>query len=1072
MRFAHFFVDRPVFASVVSIVLLIVGSIAYTQLPVAQYPEIAPPTIVVRAQYPGADAETVAATVATPIEQEINGVENMLYMSSYSSGDGAMTLTITFRLGTDLDQAQVLVQNRVSIAEPRLPEDVRRLGIVTAKSSPDLMMVVHMLSPDDTYDQLYVSNYARTRVRDILLRLDGVGDLIIFGEREYSLRVWLDPEKLAALGMTAGDVVQSLREQNVQVSGGSIGAPPIGSGDNAFQYTVTTQGRFEDARDFRYVIVKSTPDGRLISLQDIARIELGARDYVTNSYLNGKPAVALGIFQRPGTNALQAAAEIQGKMVELSKDFPKGLAYEIVYNPTEFVAQSIDEVYKTIFEAMILVVIVILVFLQSWRMAIVPIVAIPVSLIGTLAVLFAFGFSLNMLTLFGLVLAIGIVVDDAIVVVENVERNIARGLSPYPAAHMTMDEVGTAVIAISLVLIAVFVPTAFIPGISGQFYLQFAITIAVSTAISAFNSLTLSPALAALLFKPHETWPRRQRFLLTRLMHVSSEGFNRGFDKMAHGYARVVHFLVGSTVSLVVMLAIFAGLIYATVHMVQTVPRGFIPVLDQGYAIVVVQLPDGASLARTDAVIHRASEIIQKTPGVQNAVAFAGFSGATFTNASNAGVIFAAFKPFEERLKEGQSANQIIGSLFGSMQSIQEAFIIALPPPPIRGIGNAGGFKMMIQERNSADMRQILELTRDIAAQANQTPGLTGVFTTFSASSPQFFLAIDRDKARILNVPIPNIFETLSINLGTAYVNDFNAFGRVYQVRAQADQAFRLERDDILKLKVRSATGALVPLGTLVEIRDVTGPALVQRYNMYVSVPLQGNAAPGVSTGTALDRMEEIAQRVLPAGTSFEWTELAYQERNTGNAAIFIFGLSVLFVFLALAAQYESWILPFAIVLIVPLGVLAALIGVTFRGLDNNILVQIGLIVLIGLAAKNAILIVEFARQAQERGMNAVEAAVEACRLRLRPILMTAFAFILGVVPLMIATGPGAEMRQSLGTAVFSGMLGVTFVGLFLTPVFYVTLRRLFPYRHPVAAAPAAPAEPPPPAEGHPTPGE
>jgi HAE1 family hydrophobic/amphiphilic exporter-1 len=1052
MRFAHFFVDRPVFATVVSLVVLIVGAIAYTQLPVSQYPEIAPPTIVVRAQYPGADAETVAATVATPIEQEINGVEDMLYMSSYSAGDGSMALTITFRLGTDLDQAQVLVQNRVAVAEPRLPEEVRRLGITTTKSSPDLMMVVHMLSPDGTYDQLYVSNYARSRVRDVLLRLDGVGDLIIFGEREYSLRVWLDPEKLSAYGMTAGDVVQALRDQNVQVSGGSIGAPPAGDGA-AFQYTVTTQGRFDDARDFRYVIVKSTDDGRLITLEDVARIELGAKDYVTNSYLNGKPAVALAIFQRPGTNALQASAEIQDKMAELSKDFPKGLSYEIVYNPTEFVAESINEVYKTILEAMLLVIVVIIVFLQSWRMAIVPIVAIPVSLIGTLAVLYAFGFSLNMLTLFGLVLAIGIVVDDAIVVVENVERNIARGLSPYPAAHMTMDEVGTAVVAISLVLIAVFVPTAFIPGITGQFYLQFAITIAVSTAISAFNSLTLSPALAALLFKPHRAWERRPRFFLVRLGRVLANGFNRGFEALAHGYSRVVRFLVGSWPVRLVMLAVFAGLIYATVYLGQSVPRGFIPTLDQGYAIVVVQLPDGASLSRTDAVVRRASDIIRQTPGVDYAVAFAGFSGATFTNASNAGVIFARFRPFEERLKAGQSADQVIGSLFGRLQVIQEAFIIALPPPPIRGVGNAGGFKMQIQERNSADMRQILEMARDIAQTANQTPGLTGVFTTFSASSPQFFLAIDRDKARMLSVPIPNIFETLSINLGTAYVNDFNAFGRVYQVRAQADQAFRLDRDDILKLKVRSATGALVPLGTLVEIRDTTGPALVQRYNMYVSVPLQGNAAPGVSTGTALDKMEEIAAKVLPQGTSYEWTELAYQERNTGNTAVYIFGLSVLFVFLALAAQYESWIMPFAIVLIVPLGVLAALLGVTFRGLDNNVLVQIGLIVLIGLAAKNSILIVEFARQAQERGESPIDAAVEACRLRLRPILMTAFAFILGVVPLMIATGPGAEMRQSLGTAVFSGMLGVTIVGLFLTPVFYVTLRTLFPARRPREAA-------------------
>ena len=1053
MRFSHFFVDRPIFATVLSIVLLIVGGIAYTQLPVAQYPEIAPPTIVVRASYPGADAETIAATVATPLEQEINGVEDMLYMSSYSTSDGSMALTITFRLGTDLDQAQVLVQNRVAIAEPRLPEEVRRLGITTVKSSPDLMMVVHMLSPDERYDQLYVSNFARSRVRDVLLRLDGVGDLIIFGEREYSLRIWLDPEKLAAYGMTAGDVVEALRDQNVQVSGGSIGAPPT-SGANAFQYTVTTQGRFEDARQFRYVIVKSSEAGRLIELQDVARIELGAKDYVTNSYLNGKPAVALAIFQRPGTNALAAAEEITSTMRELSEDFPEGIAYQIVYNPTEFIAESIDEVYKTIFEAMLLVVIVIIVFLQSWRTALIPIVAIPVSLIGTFAFLLAFGFSLNMLTLFGLVLAIGIVVDDAIVVVENVERNVAQGLMPRAAAHRTMDEVGAAVVAISLVLIAVFVPTAFIPGISGQFYLQFAVTISVTTAISALNSLTLSPALAALLFRPHDHRP--PRFLVTRALKGLANGFNRGFDALAHGYARLVRVLVGVRLALVLMLLVFAGLVYATVYMIQTVPRGFIPTLDQGYAIVVVQLPEGASLSRTDAVVKHASEIIQATPGVANAVAFSGFSGATFTNASNAGVVFAAFEPFEHRLKEGLPADAIIGSLFGRLQAIQEAFIIAIPPPPIRGIGNSGGFKLQIQERESAEVERILEIAHDLIGRANQTDGLAGVFTTFSASSPQLFLEIDRDKARVLNVPIPNIFETLAINLGTAYVNDFNAFGRVYQVRAQADEGYRLERDDILRLKVRSATGALVPLGTLVDIRDVTGPTLVQRYNMYVSVPIQGNAAPGVSSGDALDRMEALAAETLPPGTAFAWTELAFQERQAGNVAVFIFGLSVLFVFLALAAQYESWVLPFAIVLIVPLGVLAALVGVMLRGLDNNILTQIGLIVLIGLAAKNAILIVEFARQAEDRGEGVVDAAVEACRLRLRPILMTAFAFILGVVPLMIATGPGAEMRQSLATAVFSGMLGVTFFGLFLTPVFYVTLRSIFP-RRPTAAEADAP---------------
>ncbi|ASY70366.1 efflux RND transporter permease subunit [Sinorhizobium fredii] len=1058
MRFAHFFVDRPIFASVLSIVLLIVGGIAYFQLPVAQYPEIAPPTIVVRASYPGADAETVANTVATPLEQEINGVENMLYMSSYSTADGSMSLTITFKLGTDLDQAQVLVQNRVSIAEPRLPEDVRRIGVTTTKSSPDLMMVVHLLSPNDRYDQLYVSNYARTRIRDLLVRLDGVGDVILFGEREYALRVWLDPQKLSAYGMTSGDVVEALRQQNVQVSGGSIGGPPM-SGDSAFQYTVTTDGRFSDARQFRYVIVKATEDGRLVQLQDVARVELGAREYVTNSYLNGSPAVALGIFSRPGTNALAAADAIQATMADLSRDFPEGLEYRIIYNPTEFISESIDEVYMTIAEAVILVALVVIVFLQSWRTAIIPIVAIPVSLIGTFALLFAFGFSLNMLTLFGLVLAIGIVVDDAIVVVENVERNLAQGMAPREAAHVTMDEVGAAVIAISLVLTAVFVPTAFIPGIAGQFYLQFAVTIAVATVISAINSLTLSPALAAILLRPHDDHEHESRNPVTRFGRALANGFNSGFDRMADGYGWVVRRLVQTRVALAAALLVFVALLGATWYMAQVVPRGFIPTMDQGYAIVVIQLPDGASLERTDAVVQRASAMIREVPGVRDAVAFAGFNGATFTNASNSGVIFTPFDSFDERLEHGQSATQIIGQIFGAMQSIQEAFIIAVPPPSVRGIGNSGGFKMQIMDRQSADMRRVLGLAFQMMGAANQTEGLTGVFTTFSASSPQFFLAIDRDKARALNVPIPNIFETLSINLGTSYVNDFNAFGRVYQVRAQADQEYRVERDDILALKVRSASGALVPLGTLVEIRDTSGPALVQRYNMYVSVPIQGNPAPGVATGTALDKMEALAAQILPQGTTFEWTELAFQERQTGNTAAFIFALSVIFVFLALAAQYESWVLPLAIILIVPLAVLAALIGVSLRGMDNNVLTQIGLIVLIGLAAKNAILIVEFARQGEEEGKSPIEAAIEASRLRLRPILMTAFAFILGVVPLVIATGPGAEMRQSLGTAVFAGMLGVTFLGLFLTPVFYVTLRSL--RRKPAALpkAAGAPAE-------------
>ena len=1056
MKFTHAFIERPIFATVLAVVLVIVGAIAYLGLPIAQYPDIVPPTIVVRASYPGADAKTVAATVATPIEQEINGVENMIYMSSYSTGDGNLSITITFKLGTNLDTAQVLVQNRVAIATPRLPDEVKRLGITTLKSSPDLMMVVHMLSPDNTFDQLYVSNYARNNVRDELLRLNGVGDLTIFGERQYSLRIWLDPDKLAAFGMTSGDVVRAIQEQNVQVSGGALGQEPVTKG-SAFQFTVTTQGRFDDPRQFRAIIVRSTPDGRLVRVQDVARVELGAQDYLTNSYLGGKPAVALVIFQRPGTNALDSAKQIVSTMDRLSQDFPRGLEYTIVYNPTEFIRQSINEVYKTLFEAIGLVIIVVIVFLQSWRTALIPIVAIPVSLIGTFSAMAALNFSLNTLTLFGLVLAIGIVVDDAIVVVENVERNIAAGLSPREAAHKTMDEVGSALLAIALVLVAVFVPTAFVPGITGQFYRQFALTIAVSTVISCFVSLTLSPALAAILLKPRDAHGAPRNFV-SRLFGRLAGGFNRGFDRTANGYAAVVGVAVRRKL---LVLPVYAGLLAGTVWVGAHVPSGFIPALDQGYAIVVVQLPDGASLSRTDAVTRRVSDIVRDTPGALNAVAFAGFSGATFTNATNSAVVFVPFKPFEERLKAGQTANSIIKDLFVRLQPIEEAFIIVVPPPPVRGIGTSGGFKMMVQEKIGAEVGRVLASTYDLMGKARQNPKLAGVYTTFSNSSPQIYLAIDRQKAQVLNVPISNIFETLQFNLGTAYVNDFNAFGRVYQVRAQADQQFRLDENDINQLRVRSASGALVPLGTLAEIRLVNGADLIQRYNMYTSVPLQGGPAPGVSSGEALATMEQLAKQNLPAGMDTQWTELAFQERSTGNTASFIFALSVLFVFLVLAAQYESWTLPLAIILIVPMSVLSALVGVMLRAQDNNILTQIGLVVLVGLAAKNAILIVEFARDAEaQQGKDPIAAVIEACRLRLRPIIMTALAFILGVVPLAVATGPGAEMRQALGTAVFAGMLGVTFFGLFLTPVFYVTIRLLVLRFAPPSSRPAVPLAP------------
>ncbi len=1036
MKFGHFFVDRPIFATVVSIVIVLVGAIAYWRLPVTEYPEIAPPTITVTTSYPGADPETIARTVSTPIEQEINGVENMLYMSSYATQDGTLNLSVVFRPGTDLDIAQVQVQNRVSIAEPRLPEEVRRQGVTTRKRSTDFLMVVHLLSPDQRYDELYIANYMQLRIREQLLRLDGVGEVIVFGGSEYAIRVWLDPARLAAYALTSGDVVEALRAQNVQVSGGRLGQQPAPA-DTALQVVVTTQGRFDDVRQFRNVIVKSGEDGKLVRLQDVARVELGARDYNSRSYLNGQVAVALGVFQRPGTNALATADAVKAKMQELSAEFPPGLKYDIIYNPTEFIDQSVDAVYETLGEAILLVALVVLIFLQNWRAALIPILAIPVSLVGTFAIMLAFGFTLNTLTLFGLVLAIGIVVDDAIVVVENIERNIAEGMTPKEAAHRTMDEVGTAVIAIAVVLTAVFVPTAFIPGISGQFYRQFALTIAASTIISAFNSLSLSPALGAILLKRHENG-HGARFLPVRLGRLFASKFNTGFNAMSGGYARSVSSIVRHRV---LMLGAYGLLVAATVWIFNTVPQGFIPPLDRGYAIVIVQLPDGATLDRTDAVVKKAEKLIQDAPGVAHVVSIPGFNGATFTNASNAAVMFTPFTPFAERLAQGLTADRVIGQMIGRLQGIEEAFVLAVPPPAVPGIGTGGGFKMQLQNRASDDVRSLLASAYQLMARARQDPSVTGVFTTFSVSSPQVYLNIDRVKAQMLNVPLAAVFEALQVNIGSTYVNDFNAFGRVFQVRTQADAKYRLDRTDIERLKVRSTNGDLVPLGTIVEIDPSAGPDLVQRYNMFVSIPLQGNTPPGVSTGQSLDAMERLAREVLQPGQSFEWTEIALQERLTGNTAIYIFALSILFVFLALSAQYESWVLPLAIMLIVPMSMLFALVGVSIAGIDNNVLVQIGLVVLIGLAAKNAILIVEFARQGELAGQDPIAAVIEACRLRLRPILMTAFAFILGVLPLVIASGAGAEMRRALGTAVFAGMIGVTLIGLFLTPVFYVAIR-------------------------------
>ncbi len=1054
MRFSQTFISRPIFATVLALVIVIIGGVSYFALPVAQYPEIAPPTVVVNASFPGANAETVANTVAAVIEQEVNGVENMLYMTSQSTADGSMSLTVTFALGTDLDKAQVLVQNRVAIAEPRLPEEVRRTGVTVRKNSPDLLMVIHMISKTDRYDQLYLSNYALLQIQDTLARIKGVGGIRIFGGRDYSMRIWLDPNRLAAVGMTSTEVVNAISAQNVQVAGGTLAEPPVKT-DQAFQIKLQLLGRLTKPDEFGDIIIRTGADGRITRLKDVARIELGALSYLTNGYLDGRRAVVIAVTQLPGSNALATAKDIKAAMAEMAKDFPEGIEHQIIYNPTDFIAQSIEELIKTIFEAVLLVVIVIIVFLQSWRATIIPLVAIPVSLIGTFAVMAALGFSINNLTLFGLVLAVGIVVDDAIVVVENVERKMRDGLGAEQAARATMNEVGTALISIALVLCAVFVPTAFIAGISGQFYRQFAVTIAVATVISAFISLTLSPALCAILFK-HETTPR-SRFSPMRLLDAMAYGFNTAFDAIARGYGHLVRGL--STIA-VLMLLVYAGLIGATAYLFTHMPSGFIPQQDQGYIITAFQLPPGAALQRTDEVVRRVEKIILSIPGFAHTASFAGFSGATFTNSSNAGAIFAVLDDWKLRASRGQQADKLLATLRGKLAEIQDALIFAIPPPPVRGVGTSGGFSLYVQDRGGRGLQTLAQSTLALMVAANQTPGLTSVFTSFFLNTPLLYVDVDRVRAQMLNVPLDNIFETLRINLGSAYVNDFNLFGRTFRVTAQADQQYRLREEDIARLKVRSADGAMVPLGSLVTFRTTAGPDRVPRFNLYPAAELNGTTTPGTSSGEGMKKIEELAARVLPPGLDIAWTNLSYQERLVGNTSLYIFALSVMFVFLALAAQYESWSLPISIILIVPMCLLSALTGVKVHGLDVNILTQIGFVVLIGLAAKNAILIVEFARQLEEHGRNRVEAAVEAARLRLRPILMTSFAFTLGVLPLYIATGAGAEMRRALGTAVFFGMLGVTFFGVIFTPIFYVVIRGLFPGR-----AHRAPEESPVPAE-------
>jgi multidrug efflux pump len=1038
MNISRFFIDRPVFAGVLSVLIVVAGLIGVRSLPISEYPEVVPPSIVVRATYPGANPKVIAETVATPLEEQINGVEGMLYMSSQATSDGVMTLTVTFKLGTDPDQAQQLVQNRVSQAEPRLPEEVKNIGVTTVKSSPDLMMVVNLLSPDNRYDITYLRNYGVLNIKDRLARIPGVGQVQIFGSGDYSMRVWIDPQKAAEHGLAASDITNAIRQQNVQAAAGIIGASPSLPGVDV-QLNVNAQGRLQTPEEFGNIIVKSGAEGEITRLRDVARVELGAADYSLRSLLDGKAAVAIPVFQAPGSNAITISDEVVKTMNELQLAMPEGVKYEIVYDTTKFVRASIEKVVDTLLEAVALVVLVVILFLQTWRASIIPLIAVPVSIIGTFGAMYAFGFSINALSLFGLVLAIGIVVDDAIVVVENVERNIENGLSPRQATYRAMKEVSGPIVAIALVLVAVFVPLAFITGLSGQFYRQFALTIAISTVISAINSLTLSPALAALLLKDHHApkdWlTRGMDFLLGWFFR----GFNRAFGAGSNAYGKGVGGLLSRKS---VVMVIYLALAGATYSLFNAVPGGFVPAQDKQYLIGFAQLPDAATLDRTEDVIKRMSDIALKEPGVEHAIAFPGLSINGFTNSSNAGIVFVTLKDFDERRTPDLSGGAIAMKLNQKFGAIQDAFIAMFPPPPVLGLGTTGGFKLQLEDRAGLGYQALDEATKAFLAKAYQTPELAGLFSSYQVNVPQLYADLDRAKAEQLGVSVTDVFETLQIYLGSLYVNDFNAFGRTYSVRAQADAKFRANADDIGQLKVRSATGQMIPLSSLLKVDATTGPERTNRYNGFLSADINGGPAPGFSSGQAQAAIEKIAAEVLPKGIGYEWTDLTYQQILAGSSGILVFPLALLLVYLVLAAQYESLTLPLAIIMIVPMGVLAALTGVWLTGGDNNIFTQIGLIVLVGLSAKNAILIVEFARELEFEGRTPVQAAVEASRLRLRPILMTSMAFIMGVIPLVTSTGAGAEMRAAMGVAVFSGMIGVTFFGIFMTPVFYVLVRR------------------------------
>lgn len=1035
---SQFFIKRPIFAAVLSLLFLISGAIAVWQLPITEYPEVVPPTVVVTANYPGANPKVIAETVASPLEQEINGVEDMLYMSSQATSDGRMTLTITFAIGTDVDKAQTQVQSRVDRAMPRLPQEVQRLGIVTEKSSPDLTMVVHLLSPDNRYDMLYLSNYAALNVKDELARINGVGAVRLFGAGEYSLRIWLDPNKVSALGLSPADIIAAVREQNQQAAAGSLGAQPSGNAD--FQLLINVKGRLTELSEFEDIIIKVGQNAEVIRLKDVARVELGATSYALRSLLDNKDAVAIPVFQASGSNAIQISDDVRAKMAELSKGFPEGLEYEIVYDPTVFVRGSIEAVVKTLLEAVLLVVLVVVLFLQTWRASIIPLVAVPVSLVGTFAFMHLLGFSLNALSLFGLVLAIGIVVDDAIVVVENVERNIAAGLSPVAATQKAMKEVTGPIVATTLVLAAVFIPTAFMSGLTGQFYKQFALTITISTFISAINSLTLSPALSALLLKSHDA-PKDG---LTRLMDKLFGAwlfvpFNRLFNRASDGYGWLVRKVIrfGGIIGLV-----YLGMVALTGVQFANTPTGYVPGQDKQYLVAFAQLPDAASLERTDSVIKKMSEIALNHPGVAHSIAFPGLSINGFTNSPNSGVVFVALDDFDSRTSPELSANAIAGQLNQQFAVIQDAFIAIFPPPPVQGLGTIGGFRLQIQDRANLGYEALYQVTQQVMYKAWADPQLAGVFSSYQVNVPQLELDIDRTKAKQQAVSLDQIFQTLQTYMGSTYVNDFNRFGRTYQVNMQADEAFRQSPQQISQLKVPNLNGDMIPLGSFINVSQSSGPDRVMHYNGFTTAEINGGPAAGVSTGQAQAAIEKILAETLPNGMTYEWTELTYQQILAGNTGLLVFPLVIILVFMVLAAQYESLSLPLAIILIIPMTLLSALSGVLIYGGDNNIFTQIGLIVLVGLATKNAILIVEFAKEKQDHGMAPMEAILEAARLRLRPILMTSIAFIMGVVPMVFSTGAGAEMRQAMGVAVFAGMIGVTVFGLILTPLFYYALAK------------------------------